>query len=183
VAHGDGAAGGAFAGPLHGALASTVLALLLVAACVWDVRVRRIPNWLVLAIVGLGLANAVAGTSVSGLVWAVASVGIGLILWLPFYFLRMMGAGDVKFFGAACAWLDPATALRAALLSAVFGGVLALVWIAGSAVRQRAPRAAASITGGPAASLRPDPRSRKLPYGVAMAAGLAVAVWFPIFLP
>jgi prepilin peptidase CpaA len=163
------------------------LGLLLAAVCVSDLRSRRIPNWLVLLIAGFGLANAVAGGSASGLVRAAASVGVGLILWLPFYILRMMGAGDVKFFAAACAWLDPTTALRAALLSAVFGGVLALVWVAGSLVRQRASRAHVPTSGGGGVAAGPprpvDPRSRKLPYGLAMAAGLTVAVWFPLFLP
>ena len=175
---------GMFAGPMHGTIAAVVLALLLTAVCVSDLRSRRIPNWLVLLIAGLGLANAVAASSGTGLVRAAASVGVGLILWLPFYLLRMMGAGDVKFFAAACAWLDPITALRAALLSAVFGGVLALVWVAGSVVRQRALRASATTASEVAAGpLRSDPRSRKMPYGLAMVAGLTVAVWFPLFLP
>lgn len=173
-----------FAGPLHGMVAGAVFALLLTAVCVTDLRTRRIPNRLVLVIAGFGLANAVAASAAPGLARAAAGAGVGLILWLPFYLLRMMGAGDVKFFAAACAWLDPTTALRAALLSAVFGGVLALVWVAGSLVKQRALRASAAMASDTAAGVvRSDPRSRKLPYGLAMVAGLTVAVWFPLFLP
>jgi len=169
-----------FAGPLHGVVAAAALALLLLAVCVSDLRSRRIPNWLVLVILVLGLANAVALSSVSGVARAAASVGIGLVLWLPLHFLRMMGAGDVKFFAATCAWLDPTTAIRAALLSAIFGGVLALVWVAGAAsARQRALRAiaASGTTASESTPLRSDSRWRRMPYGLAMAAGLAAAVW------
>jgi prepilin peptidase CpaA len=172
---------GVFAGPMHGAVAAAVLGLLLVAVCVSDLRSRRIPNWLVLLIVGFGLANAVAGASVSGLARAAASVGVGLILWLPFYLLRMMGAGDVKFFAAACAWLNPTTAVRAALLSAIFGGGLALLWVVRGLLLQRAAHRR-SVAGVIAVSPSPEPRQSKLPYGLAMVAGLATAAWLPSFL-
>ena len=175
---------GVFAGPLHGAVAGAVFALLLAAVCVSDLRTRRIPNWLVLVILGLGLANAAAVSGWSGLVRAVAGVGVGLILWLPFHLFRMMGAGDVKFFAAACAWFGPATAVRATLLSAIFGGVLAILWVASGVVRRRAVRgvAAPASEGSPGGATidglpKLDARSRKLPYGLAMAAGLATAVW------
>ena len=171
-----------FAGPWHGTVSAAALALLLLAVCVSDLRSRRIPNWLVLVILGFGLANVLALSGLPGVARAAASVGFGFVLWLPFHFFRMMGAGDVKFFAATCAWIDPTTALRAALLSAVLGGVLALVWVAGAAgARQRALRAVAAPTGGTAAgeSLRPDSRWRRIPYGLAMAAGLAAAIWLP----
>ena len=178
---------GVFAGPLHGAVAGAVFALLLVAVCVSDLRTRRIPNWLVLVILGLGLANAAAVSGWSGLVRAVAGVSVGLILWLPFHLFRMMGAGDVKFFAAACAWFGPATAVRASLLSAIFGGVLAILWFAGGVVRQRAVRgavaSASEVSAGDATVGLPrlDARFRKLPYGLAMAAGLATAAWMSAF--
>lgn len=186
-----GAPQGVFAGPLHGAVSGAVFALLLGTVCVSDLRTRRIPNRLVLAIACLGFANALlaAGTSAGqGVARAAAGMGVGFVLWLPFYLLRMMGAGDVKFFAAACAWLGPAIAVRATLLSAVFGGVLALLWVAGGMVRQqRAVRAAAAVAAATAATAAngvglglpasADARFRKLPYGVAMAAGLAVAAW------
>ena len=170
---------------MHGAVAGAVFALLLATVCASDLRTRRIPNWLVLLILGLGLANAAAVSGGSGVLWAAAGVGVGLILWLPFSVLRMMGAGDVKFFAAACAWFGPATAVRASLLSAIFGGVLAILWIAGGVVRRRAVRGVAASasegsTGGATMGglPRPDARFRKLPYGLAMAAGLASAVWW-----
>jgi Flp pilus assembly protein protease CpaA len=99
----------------------------------------------------------------------------------------MLGAGDVKFFAAAAAWLGPRLALEAALTSAVFGGVIALVWLLSRAWPSNAK---AQIPGVAADSTRDNcekvggerdatQRSVSLPYGVAMAAGLAITAWFP----
>lgn len=170
----------AFAGPMHGTVAGVAFALLLTAVCVSDLRTRRIPNSLVLLIaVGGGLYSVAAHAPLDGLIRASAAVAVGLALWLPLYFFRMMGAGDVKFFAAACAWLDPATAVRAAFLTALFGGGLALLWIVRGAARGRAARVSSPDQAPDAA---PSPggaaRRKKLPYGLAMAAGLAAAVWF-----
>jgi len=91
----------------------------------------------------------------------------GLVVWLPFWVLGMLGAGDVKFFAAAAAWLGPRLALYAALLSALLGAVLALGWLF-ARVNRREPDGAAA-----------PKRLDTIPYGVAMAAGLAINAWFP----
>ena len=159
-------------------LAGVVFTLLLVLACVSDVRSRRIPNTLVLCIAVLGVGySLMLGPGVHGALRAAGGMAVGLMLWLPFSALRMLGAGDVKFFAAASAWLGPALAARAAVLSALFGGLLALVWLAGG--RRWMPE-----LGQPYSTvLQPEgsgelsaaDRTRQLPYGLAMAAGLAVA--------
>jgi len=91
----------------------------------------------------------------------------GLVVWLPFWALGMLGAGDVKFFAAAAAWLGPRLALYAALLSALLGAMLALGWLFARAYRHE--------PGSSAALQRVD----TIPYGVAMAAGLAINAWYP----
>jgi prepilin peptidase CpaA len=172
-----------FADSQLGMLLGLIFTLLLASACVSDLRTRRIPNALVLttALIGIGYSVAIA-PYVEGGLGALSGIGIGLVIWLPLYVLRLLGAGDVKFFAAASAWLGPAIALEAALLSAICGGVLALVqlWRRDSwlltltnlslAIKQ--PRALAEL---PRVANAP----RRLPYGVAMAAGLSIAAWFP----
>jgi Flp pilus assembly protein protease CpaA len=65
--------------------------------------------------------------------------------------------------------------------------VLAVVWVVvGLGVRRAATVLAmeARMPGLRAASAHlPEGHARKLPYGVAMAAGLAAAAWFPQLLP
>ena len=153
-----------------------------------DLRYRRIPNSLVLTILIMGGVFAVLAVGpANALLRVTEGAGAGLLMWFPFWALRMLGAGDVKFFAAAAAWLGPRLALEAALSSAVFGGVIALVWLLSRAwpsdATAQAPNVAADsgrencekVGGGrDATQIRVS-----LPYGVAMAAGLAVTAWFP----
>lgn len=76
-----------------------------VVACWYDLRVGRLPNALTLggALCGLvyaGYAGGVAGALTSAAGWAV-----GLLLFLPFFALGGLGAGDVKLLAATGAWL------------------------------------------------------------------------------
>jgi prepilin peptidase CpaA len=176
---------GAFAGPAHGAVAGAVFALLLTAACVSDLRTRRIPNQLVLVLLALGTLYSISAAPVlPGLGRALGGLAVGLALWFPFYLFGMLGAGDVKFFAAASSWLGITGALHAAFYSAVAGGALALLWPAlQGGLRTAAERVALQVAHrqGLALSER-DAKLAKLPYGIAMALGLALAAWLPRLL-
>jgi prepilin peptidase CpaA len=158
----------------------------LLAASVSDIRSRRIPNALVLTLALLGVVySALVLSPTEGVARALLGLAIGFGLWIPFYALRMLGAGDVKLFAAASCWLAPSQVLGAALLSAFAGGVLSVVGLAMAhgiglttfriAHGLRDPRLLAT----PLAV----PKGRKtLPYGLAMAVGLLVVAWFPQWL-
>lgn len=174
---------GAFAGSAYGPVAGAVYALLLLLVCVSDLRTRRIPNRLVSTIGILGLAYSVGVDPwLPGAAHALAGVGVGLSIWLPFYLARTLGAGDVKFFAAAAAWIGAPAALRAALLSALFGGTLALLWLAGVGGRRLIGSRGPELGGRRAAGASRAGAARHVPYGLAMAAGLVVSAWFPSFL-
>ena len=84
-------------------LAPAIIAALLVLAPwpdVWDLRTRRIPNWLMLAglIAGFVLNGLLFG--VQGLETAALGMLIGFGIYLVLYLLHAMGAGDVKFMAA-----------------------------------------------------------------------------------
>jgi prepilin peptidase CpaA len=174
---------GAFAGPAYGIVAGAVFALLLGAVCVSDLRTRRIPNKLVLVIAVLGILFSVASAPLlPGLGRAFGGLGLGLALWFPFYLFGVLGAGDVKFFAAGSAWIGAGAALQAALLSALAGGVMAIVWlIVGAGWRRAAEQLALHATLPGTLAVKPSAAlsGKKLPYGLAMAVGLAMAAWFP----
>ena len=170
--------------PLEGA-AGAVFTLLLAAACVTDVRARRIPNGLVLALglTGLGF-SLVESPILPGLARAGAGMATGLAIWLPFWLLRKLGAGDVKLFAAAGAWLGPESAALAALVAAVLGGVLTLGWLLREQGVSRTARGlwlrtAAARSGVEAPDVLVVPASRRVPYGIALAAGAALVAWLP----
>jgi prepilin peptidase CpaA len=164
-----------------------VFSLLLAIGCVTDLRTRRIPNGLNAAILlgGLMYGFIVLG-GLTGVFRSLAGAALGFTIWIAFYALGVMGAGDVKFFAAAGAWLGPAATWRAALVAALAGGVLALFFLLrdkrlGGAIRDLALAAAARNVqvAGVGGETEPS-RRRHLPYGVALAIGALALAWFPL---
>jgi prepilin peptidase CpaA len=79
------------------AFASDVaFAALLTAAVVTDVRTRRIPNALVLALLCTGVVSTGLLKGSPSVLPSLGASALGLAIWFPFYAFRMMGAGDVK---------------------------------------------------------------------------------------
>ena len=169
-------------GPVWGALFTA----LLLAGCVTDIRLRRIPNLLVLLIAAGGLGYSLAAHSLGAAVGSsLAGLVLGFTVWIVFYLVGAIGAGDVKFFAAAGTWLGPSATLRAALVTALVGGVLAVVFLLrerrfGSTMERMALAASSRSM-----SVLESPSGEKinvharLPYGVAMAVGALVVAWWP----
>ncbi len=102
-----------------------ILCVLVSIAAVTDIRSRRIPNWLVLPGLGLGLAlNALlfgwAGAKVS-----VSGAGLAFGIYVAFYLLHAMGAGDVKLMAAIGAIAGLKAWLLIFFFTAIAGGVVA----------------------------------------------------------
>ncbi len=148
-------------------------------AAAWDVQYGRIPNWLTYAAmaVGLGLRLLLAGwrSSVDGL-------GAGLIgggIFLIFFLVRGMGAGDVKLMTAVGIWsgLSQLPALLIAI--ALAGGVLALGFMvlhkkASTTLRNVGTLFRFHLLSGlaphPEINLQ-NPQALRVPYALAIAAG------------
>src|SRR5262249_16210320 len=101
-----------------------LLVLLVGLAAVFDLKERRIPNWLIVfALVGGVLLNLWQG--MSHLLDACLGFGLGIgALFIPFA-LGWLGAGDVKLVGAIGAVLGRAWLPRVLFYSVLAGGVLA----------------------------------------------------------
>jgi len=158
------------------------------AACVWDLRSRRIPNLLTLPLFlgGLGFATLVAGP-VGFLDGLVAS----LVLALPYVVLFAFaggGAGDAKIMGALGAWLGLVHG-TAVLMAVCLAGVVLAVSFA--ALRRRLGVLRTNLSGVPAALLYPlfgggsfrdvgrmipsVEEGEKMPYGTAIFLGTFIA--------
>jgi prepilin peptidase CpaA len=176
-----------FPGTTLGRVAGAVYTLLLVYAAVGDLRSRRIPNNLVLVLGVAGLAFSVLhAPPLEGAMRGVGGLITALVVWLPFYMMGWVGAGDVKLFAASGAWLGPARTLEAAAISAVTGALLALVWMLWNHGLKRVVETVWLATAAPAvlaSSADSGRSSRSLPYGVALVVGSLVAAWVPEILP
>ncbi len=161
-----------------------LLTALLGAACATDLRARRIPNALVTTVFAAALLRTVipalagAATAMPGFAPGVgaATTGAlcGLALWLPLYAVGAFGAGDVKLFAAASAWLGPSGVPSATLYAALAGGVLGLAWFGARRVARSAPAIAPRMY----RALQPTATGRsRVPYGLAITAGVLGVVW------
>ena len=104
----------------------TVLAISL-AACVTDLRSRRIPNVLTF---GAALSALIYQVVVAGWMGAQSALFgwlVGTALFLPFFLLGGMGAGDVKLVAALGAWLGPRMVVQVGVYTLIAGGLLAVV--------------------------------------------------------
>jgi prepilin peptidase CpaA len=166
-------------------VAGLVYSTILVVAAIGDLRTRRIPNKLVAVLAVAGIVYSVMRAPVvSGLLQAGGGLVAGLACWLPFYMLGWLGAGDVKLYAAAGAWLGPARAAEGALIAALFGAVLSLIWMMKShGVKETAQTLGmAAATPGMLSRSSGSGKRSTLPYGVAIAFGAIWAAWMPRIL-
>lgn len=141
-----------------------------------DWRSRRIPNWLTVPGLLIGVtANAMLG-GLAGLKNSLLGAGLGLLLLLPFVFVRSLGAGDWKLAGALGSFVGPAVLVDLLIGSIFVAGVMALALVIykrrfKQTMRNIGRMLAAMVTFRmPGAEVSLDnPQSLKVPYGVALA--------------
>jgi prepilin peptidase CpaA len=97
------------------------------AACVTDLRSRRIPNVLTFGAAASAVVSHAIVQGIDGLSLALGGWAVGTALFLPFFALGGLGGGDVKLLGALGAWLGPGDAVWLALYSSMAGGGVALI--------------------------------------------------------
>jgi prepilin peptidase CpaA len=149
---------------------------LAVAAGVMDWRSRRIPNWLTVPGLLVGIAVNSAAGGWLGLKASLLGAGLGLLLLLPFVYMRSLGAGDWKLAGALGAFVGPGVLVDLLMISVFVAGIMAVGLVVykrrlmqtlrnigrliGSMLTFRMPGAEVSLD---------NPQSLKIPYGVALA--------------
>jgi prepilin peptidase CpaA len=172
-----------FSGSTYGVVGGSCFIIALLFASTTDLRSRRIPNWLVMVLGLLGVLYSVLEVGFPvGFGRALLSCVLGFSLWIPFYVLRMLGAGDVKLFAAASCWLAPSQVFTAALVSALAGGLLSVAGLVLAHGLGLTAFRIAHVAREPkllATRLAVPPGRRTLPYGIAMMVGLALVAWFP----
>jgi len=170
-----------FAGPAPAVAGSLLLVGLLTAACVSDLRTRLIPNKLVLVTAAAGFTFAmVTNPAINGLSHAGAGLLTGFVVWFPFYLLRMLGAGDVKLFAASATFLGAHGAVEGALYTALFGGGLALFYmILSSGWTWTFIRLGHGVQHPAMLRNAPPAVGRRMPYALAISAGVLLAFWWP----
>ncbi|HUO97036.1 MAG TPA: prepilin peptidase [Rhizomicrobium sp.] len=125
-----------------------------------DVRERKIPNWTVLAVVLLFVFWALAEPAVS-LVSSLEAALLLLVVTVPLFAFRLIGAGDSKLVTAVALFMGLRLLPEFLFTTVVAGGVLAIFSLLMN------PRRAAVMV---QTRFRAD-YGRGIPYGVAIALG------------
>jgi prepilin peptidase CpaA len=141
-----------------------------------DWRSRRIPNWLTVPGLLVGVALNTAFYGWAGLKISLLGAGLGLLVLLPFVLLRSLGAGDWKLGGSLGAFVGWRVLADLLMGSVLVAGVMALALVI---YKRRFVRTMRNIGGMlasmltfrmPGAEVSLDhPQSLKVPYGVALA--------------
>ena len=160
-----------------------MLAIIPAIAAGWtDWRSRRIPNWLTVPVLLLGVAANTLALGWAGAKASLLGAALGLGLLLPFVLLKSLGGGDWKLAGALGAFLGPQRLIAVLLATILVAGLMSIILIVwkrrvGQTLRNIAHMLAAMFTLHlPGSELSLDnPDALKIPFGVAMA--LAVVLY------
>ena len=146
-----------------------LLLLLLLVAAVQDGLRLRISDWISALIVALAFAALVLGGPVSGL-WQNFLLFVGLLAVGTFMFGRgWMGGGDVKLLAASSLWFNLSNGWKLLVAIALAGGLEALVIIFLRRLKW---------SDGLRSKLLLLRRGGPIPYGIAIALGVALMGWW-----
>ena len=138
------------------------LTVIAVTGSAFDIKRRRLPNWLCLfaLVIGLGMAFLDTGSQAftSNALHALVALAVGMVL----FGLGTIGAGDAKFYAALASWFTIGSAPFFILSTALAGLVLLIVWF---------PLRRLAVHSLSAGSLVGKDAFGKLPFGVAIGAG------------
>jgi len=156
-------------------------ALLALIAGALDWRSRRIPNWLTVPALAVGIAVNSWLRGWPGAKDSLLGAGLGLILLLPFVLLRSLGAGDWKLVGALGAFLGPQRLLAVLFVAVLAAGIMALALVIWKGRFRQTLRNIGRLLAAllslhlPGQELTLDnPQSTKVPFGVAVAVAVIV---------
>jgi len=141
----------------------------LMAGC--DLTSRRIPNALTALVALGGLAWGLSAGGPAGMVQALGGGAVGFGLMAVFFFIGVVGGGDVKALGALGTFLGPLGAFHLFILTTLAGGLLGLIWLIGSA-------RSGWTAGGGFLGLRLSAKEMSLPYGLALMGGVLGLIAF-----
>ncbi|MEM7058694.1 MAG: prepilin peptidase [Pseudomonadota bacterium] len=131
-------------------------------ASITDLKHRRIANWTILGLLMLWLPVAmIAGLPAEAMIGSVAAAVLIFIIGFACFCFGWVGGGDVKLAAVAVLWLGAALAPAYLMLSAIFGALIALIFLGLAYVKRRW-----------GASIRAD--AKMLPYGPGLASAAIV---------
>lgn len=158
-----------------------VLPFILAFACYGEIKERRIPNWLTLGTIALGLGAAAIEHGTQGLVDSALGLAITGGVFLPFCLLGIVGGGDMKLMAGVGAVACYPLALRVLCDTCLAGGIIAIALMAWHGVLLTTLSNAARVIFGMPRRRDGLSKSPTVPYALAITFGTIFAVFFQEF--
>ena len=106
-----------------------ILALMLAAAALIDLKFQRIPNKITFPAAIIGVVINTFSNGLDGFLFGLQGLGLGVGLFIIAYIIGKMGAGDAKLMGAVGAFIGPKGVVIAFIYIAIAGGIYSLFLI------------------------------------------------------
>ncbi len=103
--------------------------VVLIVAAVIDGWKLKVPNLITFPMIISGWVYSTAYYGWEGLLWSLVGTIVGLALLMPAFAIGGMGAGDVKLLAGVGAWIWGTHTAYAFCVSAVIGGVIAVLMV------------------------------------------------------
>ena len=181
---------------------SYFLIILIIIALFFDLTRKRIPNFLTFPAIIWGMVSFTVVDGFSGLWFSFSGLLVGLAIFFIPFAMGGMGGGDVKLLGAVGALQGWQFVLAVGILTAVVGGVMAIVYliIQGRLLRVLKKAVGYVLTpffsflyirtdvelfnGAVAFFSKSEPEKEepaRMPYGVAIATGVVIMMAVSVF--
>ncbi len=150
-----------------------IISLLLVASigAIYDLRFRRIPNWLTFGSLAIIFSLNVFYSGLHGFLHSLFGLLTGLALLSIPYIAGGMGAGDVKLLGALGAIAGYKGGIIIFFYTAICGLILGIIWLLFNPGRLKFLITTGQI-------LPVIDKKQKIPYGIAILLGTILYIMF-----
>ena len=163
-----------------------LLALIMLASVVIDIKSRKIPNYLTFSAMIIGLCISLFAGGIVGLINSFYGLLTGFALLIVPYMLGGMGAGDVKLLMAVGAFLGAVLTFNVFLNGALIGGIYSIMLMAKH--RELIPFlkkvyyvffffTASAARFRDLEVFNKEEKNLAIPYAVAIASGVVLSVW------
>lgn len=106
-------------------LSISLFSVLIFFSIITDLKFKKIYNYITFPAIILGVVANCYLLGPSGLIFSGKGLLLGLIIFMPFFFVGYLGAGDVKLMGAIGAILGVKMAFYTATYAILAGGIIA----------------------------------------------------------
>ena len=157
------------------------LPFILAFACYGEIKERRIPNWLTLGTIALGIGAATIEHGTQGLVDSAIGLAITGGVFLPFCLLGIVGGGDMKLMAGVGAVVCYPLALRVLCDTCLAGGIIAIALMAWHGILLTTLLNAMRVIFGMPRRREGLSKAPTVPYALAITLGTLVAVFIQDF--